>query len=231
MNIKEDFLNIIDHVKTTGHIYGTEDFAFYFYGLIKMIKPKVILELGTGYGATAFLAAHACKENGQGKIISFDDGSQWQENIPYEKFINEKIKEFNLTDYIDFKKTTLDLDRFDEIKHLEEVNVVFNDINAQPRYFFSMLNFLLPRINKEAYFFIDRGATFWPSFCAIELTLEKLNYGKIPRSLYHFIDDKEKFEQLIKKYKFSVQYVRKASKSDQDSFALIKIEEYDIQVA
>lgn len=230
MSIKEDFIKVVDHVKTTGHIYETGDFAFYFYGLIKMIKPQVILELGTGYGATAFLAAQACKENNQGKVISFDDGSQWQENVPYKKFIDEKIKDLNLSPYIDFRNQTLDLQKFEEIKELKEVNVVFNDINAQPRYFFSMLNFLLPRVNKETYFFIDRGATFWPSFCAIELTLEKLNLGKIPRSLYQFIDDPEKFESLVKKYKFSVQYVRKVSNSDQDSFALIKIEEYDIQV-
>ena len=108
--------------------------------------------------------------------------------------------------------------------------MIFNDINAQPRYFFSILNFLLPRVNKEAYFFIDRGATFWPSFCAIELTIDKLNYGKIPRSMYQFIENPEFFENLLKKYKFSVQYIKKDASSDQDSFAVIKIEEYDIQV-
>ena len=119
---------------------------------------------------------------------------------------------------------------FEGLKDLKEVNVIFNDINAQPKYFFSMLNFLLPRINKEAYFFIDRGATFWPNFCAIELSLEKLNYGKIPRSIYQFVENPEEFERLVKKYKFSVQYVKKDTKTDQDSFALIKIEEFDIQV-
>ena len=98
------------------------------------------------------------------------------------------------------------------------------------KYFFSILNFLLPRINKEAYFFIDRGATFWPNFCAIELSLEKLNYGKIPRSIYQFVENPEEFERLVRKYKFSVQYVKKDTKTDQDSFALIKIEEFDIQV-
>ena len=57
-----------------------------------------------------------------------------------------------------------------------------------------------------------------------------MNYGKIPRSMYTFIKDEEAFEKLIKKFKFSVQYVKKDTETDQDSFALIKIEEYDIQV-
>lgn len=226
----EHLYSIVKYVKEIGKIYETEGFSFYLYGLIKMIKPSLILELGTGYGATAFMAAQACKENGCGKVVTVDDGSQWTEVFNYSDFMHGKIKSFEIDNFINFQETKLNLLSFDELKHLREVNIVFNDIDASPRYFFSLLNFLLPRINKECYFFIDRGATFWPNYCAIELTLDKLNYGKIPRSLCQFIDDKSKFEDLIKKYKFTVQYVRKNSNSDQDSFALIKIEEYDIQV-
>jgi tRNA A58 N-methylase Trm61 len=230
MEEKDNFLNITKYVKQVGHIYETGDFSFYFYGLLKMIKPQVVVELGTGYGATAFLAAQALKENGKGKVISHDDGSQWQENYNYENFIGEKVKEFELAEQLDFRKKNLDLITLNELKDLKEINVIFNDINAQPKYFFSILNFLLPRINKEVYFFIDRGATFWPNFCAIELTLEKLNYGKIPRSIYQFVENAKEFEELIKKYKFSVQYVKQDTDSDQDRFAVIKIEEFDIQV-
>jgi hypothetical protein len=232
METKDTFISVSQYVKSVGHIYETQGFAFYLYGLIKMIKPSTILELGTGHGATAFLAAQACKENNQGKTISLDDGSQWPEDFDYATFMNQKISEFELNAYLDFRKVNLDLTTLAQLNDLKEVNIIFNDINAQPRYFFSILTWLLPRINKEAYFFIDRGATFWPNFCAIELTLEKLNLGKIPRSLYEFVaeEDKKSFFELVKKYKFSVQYVKKNTQTDQDSFALIKIEEYDIQV-
>ena len=232
MNTKDTFGDINQYVKSVGHIYETEGFAFYLYGLIKMTKPSVIVELGTGHGATAFLAAQACKENNQGKVTSLDDGSQWPEDFDYGVFMNQKIDEFQLSPYIDFRETELNLTTLEQINDLQEVNIIFNDINAQPRYFFSILTWLLPRVNREAYFFIDRGATFWPNFCAIELTLEKLNLGKIPKSLFEFVanENRELFAGLIKKYKFSVQYVKKNNQTDQDSFALIKIEDYDIQV-
>jgi len=129
----ENFYKVSKYVKEIGHIYETADFAFYFYGLIKMINPKVIIELGTGYGATAFLAAQACKERANGKVISYDDGSQWQENFDYENFMKDKILEFNLSAHLDFRKKTLDLLKFDELSDLKEVNVIFNDINAQPK--------------------------------------------------------------------------------------------------
>jgi len=46
---QDDFSNIVDYVRDTGKAYWTEGFSFYLYGLIKMIKPKMVVEFGTGY--------------------------------------------------------------------------------------------------------------------------------------------------------------------------------------
>lgn len=221
---------IVDHVKEVGEVYNTTGFAFYFYGLMKMIKPKLILELGTGYGATSFFAAHACKENAYGKVITYDDGSDWEEPLDYDSYINKKIVDLQISEYIDFRKEKVDLINIDKkLISLEEVSVIFNDVNVQPVYFFSLLAFLLPRTNKESYLIIDRAATFWPTYCALELTINNLNYGKIPKFMYQFIEDEDTFKNKLNKYKFSTQYIKKNTISDQDSFAVIKIEEYDIQ--
>ena len=60
-----------------GESYGTEDQALLFYSLTKMQAPLNVLELGTGFGVTAYWIAQAMKENGGGHIWSVDNGAHW----------------------------------------------------------------------------------------------------------------------------------------------------------
>lgn len=63
--------------KLVGGRYGSEAQSLLFYSLVKMHKPKNVLELGTGLGVTAFWIAQALSENGNGHIWTIDDGSHW----------------------------------------------------------------------------------------------------------------------------------------------------------
>jgi hypothetical protein len=56
-------------------------------------------------------------------------------DFDYEKFMDEKISEFQLSEHRDLRKN-IDLLTFEDLKELKEINIIFNDINAQPRYFF-----------------------------------------------------------------------------------------------
>ncbi len=47
-----------------GTAFGTEDFCLFLYSLIKLQTPRVIVELGTGLGASAFWMALAAKRTG-----------------------------------------------------------------------------------------------------------------------------------------------------------------------
>lgn len=60
-----------------GEAYGTEDQALLFYSLTKMQSPLNMLELGTGFGVTAYWMAQAMKENGGGHVWSVDNGAHW----------------------------------------------------------------------------------------------------------------------------------------------------------
>ena len=122
------------------------------------------------------------------------------------------------------------IDNLTSLNHLDEVNIVFNDIDCSPYYFFAILKWLIPRTKTASYFIIDRGATYWPNYCAMELSIEQLNSGKIPKVLYDIIDNKPQFQELIKRFKFSTQYVLKTVNqgSDQDSFAILKIEDCNV---
>ena len=80
--------------RLAGPVYGTESRSLFFYGLFRMIRPKRVLELGTGLGASAFLIAQAMEENGLGHLWSVDNGEQWSwashQNLP-ERFGAEPV--------------------------------------------------------------------------------------------------------------------------------------------
>src|SRR3546814_9559653 len=62
------------YTKDVGAGYGTEDFSFFLYALVKMHKPGRVLELGTGTGASSFWIARGLLENGSGSLLTIDDG-------------------------------------------------------------------------------------------------------------------------------------------------------------
>jgi hypothetical protein len=225
------FNNIINYTKSTDSHYSTGGFSFYLYGLIKMIKPQTVIELGTGVGTTCFLAAQGCKENNKGKVITVDSGAdKTASNFNVSKDFNNLKTQFELDNFLELRNLTLNLKDLTPLDDISEVSILFNDIDCSPHYFLTLLQWILPRVKNECYFIIDRGATYWPNYCAIELTLPQLNQGKVPDILLSMVNDGLKFEKLIRRFKFSVQYVLKDVEEDntQDSFAVIKIEDNNI---
>jgi hypothetical protein len=220
-------INIVDYANLTGSHYGTSGFSFYLYGLIKMIKPTLVLELGTGVGTTCFLAAHGCKENNKGIVITVDSGvDEPQSNFNLKTDFNNLKTKFELGNFLELRNIELDLKDLSALDDIKEVTILFNDIDASPHYFLTILSWLLPRIKNECYFIIDKGATYWPNYCVIELTLEQLNKGKIPEILLSLTDNQEHIKKLIQKFKFSVQHILKNvdDGDTQDSFSVVKIE-------
>jgi hypothetical protein len=224
-------VNIFEYVNSTGSHYGTSGFSFYLYGLIKMIKPTLVLELGTGVGTTCFLAAHGCKENNKGIVVTIDNGiDQPLSNFNLNTDFNNLKTKFELGNFLELRNIELDLKDLSGLNDIKEVTIMFNDINAGPHYFLTILSWLLPRIKNECYFIIDKGATYWPNYCIVELVVPQLNQGKIPKVLIDLLDNKQEFEELIKKYKFSIHHVIKNVEpgDTQDSFTVIKIEDNNV---
>ena len=56
-------------------LYGTENFNYFIYSLIKMDKPKTVVELGSGLGTTTLMMAQAIKENKIGILHTIAFGS------------------------------------------------------------------------------------------------------------------------------------------------------------
>ena len=201
--------------------YYTEDFSYYMYGLTKMTKPKVFVELGTGYGVTAFAVATAMKENGYGKVITLDDGSQ--NDMNYNKFINNKIEEFKL-DNIKFVNKTLN-GKLDDIEEFDvnDIGIVFNDINCHFDTLPVILAWLLPKKADECYLIIDRLASIPEYYEATRSFVNDLNSNKIPRRLIELSRNETMLIDAVKRTRFTLSHVRKVG-SKQDSFAILKME-------
>jgi hypothetical protein len=74
--------------------YEEYDYGSVFYGLIRAIKPLLVVELGTKAGYSAFYIAKALKENGKGKIHCYDLWEKYQYNSTPIKEAEDNLKEF-----------------------------------------------------------------------------------------------------------------------------------------
>ena len=197
--------------------YYTDDFAPYMYGLTKMTKPEVFVELGTGYGVTSFAVAKAMKENGFGRVITIDDGSQ---NEPdYFKYMDNKVKEY---DNVTFLNRTLngklqDIPEF----NVNNIGLVFNDINCHSDTLPVILAWLLPRKAEQCYLIIDRLASIPPFYAMAMDMVNNLNNNKIPPKLKELADTD--LTDIVSNTHFNLSYVKKVD-SKQDTFAILKME-------
>ena len=227
MNIK-----LLEYVNSTHSKYITGDFSHYLYGFVKMMKPKVVVEFGTGYGTTAFLTAQALKENIYGQLYTIDDGSFWDETVDYKTFIDEKVKEFELDVNLNFYSQSLDFTTFEPLNDLSNIEVLFNDIDCNPEYIVNTLAWLMPRIhkNKPCYFFIDGASTYWPSYSMLELLIKSLNEKNIPKKMLDFFGDDDELHKLMRNKVFTLVHFRKDEESAQNGFSMIKIEDKNVEI-
>ena len=223
---------LLDYVQSTHSKYITGDFSHYLYGFVKMIKPRVVVEFGTGYGTTAFLTAQALKENIYGQLHTIDDGSFWDETIDYKTFINEKIQEFELDVNLNFYPQTLNFTTFEPFNDLSNIEVLFNDIDCNPEYIVNTLAWLMPRMHKDkpCYFFIDGASTYWPAYSMLEMLIKSLNEKNIPKKMLDFFGDDELLHKLMRNKVFNLVHFRKDEDSAQNGFSMIKIENKNVEI-
>lgn len=236
MNHYEKFVNLKQFTDSVGPIYGTEDFAIYLYSIVKMTKPKTVLELGTGFGTTSLWVALALEENSVGKIYTIDDGSEWPKLESYkEKFknlyrenysdyIKNLFEQFELTNQIEFYNTKV------EKKKIENIDILFCDFSHSP---FSVVNLLvdyLPKMSENSFVFIDSASTYYSSYHTLESIVDIFNFGKIPKTFLDMVSplDRDKFYHRVMTSKFELTHIVENKDRAQNSTAQIKITPVDI---
>ena len=186
MNYYERFLKLKQFTDSVGPIYGTEDFGIYFYSVIKMMKPKSILELGTGLGTTMLWAAQALDENNQGKIHTIDNGSEWNYlkkardqmgeyfREDYLFYIENLIDSFNVRKFVEFHPIQIE-----EIQSDNPIDILFSDFAHGPSDVLKLLAEFLPQMNSYSKIYIDSASTHYGSYHTLEKVIDMFESGII----------------------------------------------------
>jgi predicted O-methyltransferase YrrM len=237
MNNYEKLIEIKKFSDKVGHYYGTEDFSIYLYSIIKMMKPKTVLELGTGLGISTLWAAIALEENKNGTIHTIDDGSDWSnfkvqkfffENYyrdSYHEYISNLISTFQFNDVIHFHH-----EKINEASEFDNLDIIFSDYSHSPYSVINLIAKFLPKMKEDSYIFIDSASTYYSSFHTLEAIVDNFNRGKIPKTLFELIspDDLEKFYSKVMNSKFELTHIIENKNRNQNSTAQIKISPIDI---
>jgi predicted O-methyltransferase YrrM len=84
--------------------YKDQSYKYFFYGLARVLKPQICVELGVLEGYSLFPTAYALKENGIGKIYGYDlFDSYAYRHEKYEKALS-RVSELQLNPFIDLHK-------------------------------------------------------------------------------------------------------------------------------
>ncbi len=157
--------NLKKYTDEIGYVYGSEDLCVHLYSWVKMIKPRQVLEFGTGLGASTLWINEAIKENGAGILHTIDDGSKFIEaaeivGLPqrsYEDYIVDLYNRFDIHDGVTFYRCLVE-DFYTEVgRHLgpSSVDMIFADYNHHPNTIEDLFDKYLTSLSEGSLVFID----------------------------------------------------------------------------
>lgn len=234
MNHYERFLKTKLFTDRVGPIYGTEDFGIYLYSVIKMMRPKNILELGTGLGTTMLWAAQAILENNEGIIHTFDDGSEWN----HLKNARDQMGEYFREDYLFYIENLIDSFeirkavefhpvRIEEIESEAPIDILFSDFAHGPSDVLQLLAEFLPQMNSYSKIYIDSASTHYGSYHTLEKVIDMLNQNTIPRSISERAKN-DTIRDIVNQSQFQLDHIVENKDRAQNSTTCITIQPYDV---
>lgn len=184
-----------------GPAYGSEDLCVLLYSIVRRERPRRVLELGTGLGVTSAWIAYALKENGAGRLVTIDNGSQfatsavqfiisrlsdsakqaipWVDGMTYEEFLNGVFEAASVKHFVDFRNADILLDALEA----SDLDMVFSDFRHAPSVCMDLLTYVLPRLSDNGSLFIDSASTDFASYLTLEHVVACINSGCIPAEL------------------------------------------------
>ena len=231
---------LLEYAQDLGPEYGTDISSIYLYAMVRMQRPDVVLELGTGLGTCAFFMAQALKENDRGHIWTVDDGSHWQttrENDGVRRRVDDTAPKYG--DYIRGQAGALGL--ADHLTLIEaklppypapnkSIDLLFSDFRHDPHGIIHLLATYLPIMSEASSIYIDSASTYYPSYLLLENLTAMFNRGTVPQ---HLLDaagqaNSSKLMELIPSRRFTLVHITEPAAREQNSMAWLKIEPHDL---
>jgi len=238
-------------IEYVGPSYGTVELSKFLSAIVEMQLPEVVVELGTGLGASAIWMAHALKRNGIGHLWTVDDGESFERRpqifadiVSYlrdnniatfapcgsQEYFTEIARAFEVQDYVTFIKSKL---RVHERGHFDSypfndkrIDLLFSDFAHGPSTVLSLLAHFLPRMSAASSMFIDSASTSWPTYLLLENVVSNLNHGIVPYELQARSD--ANLNGVMQNRRINLIHLTKKKGRNQNSTAWLKIEPVDV---
>ncbi|HET6976349.1 MAG TPA: class I SAM-dependent methyltransferase [Pyrinomonadaceae bacterium] len=232
--------------------FGTEDLSLFLYSLVRMHTPETIVDLGTGFGISAFWMALAAKKNQMGHVWTVDDfelfdkkKSAVEENIAglrksniialgddptAEEYYSQISSLFALDPYLTFIKSKIDLN---EVGHFNEypfagrpIDLLFSDFKHGGLSILELLGHFLPCMAVSSSIFIHSAPTSWSSYLLLEQLSSQFNAGKVPKLLQDFCS--LDLGEFVQRRRIILVHLTERKNRRQNSAAWLKIEPVDV---
>jgi hypothetical protein len=230
-----------------GSRFETELFSLFLYGLVRMQRPEVVVELGTGLGVSSLWMAQGVKENCLGHVWTVDHGNVYRQFGLPSRFLTAlrgagfaAYPKGSLKDHMDYLAKELQLSpwltlvervvRLEEDRHFESypfaerpIDLLFSDFDHAPDAVLKLLAHFLPRMAPASSILIHSAPTLWPTYLLLEKVVGQLNDGRVPRSI-----SCPGIRDLVRDRRFTLVHLTEPHKADQNGAAWLKIEPVDV---
>lgn len=237
-----------------GPVYGSEDLCMLLYSLVRREQPQVVVELGTGLGATTAWVASALKEIGHGHIYTYDNGSHFQdasvkaflsqltgplsefarlsEKGAYEDCMAWLFNRADVSDRVTFVKGDIDFHprAVEAVAQGKKIDLLFSDFNHAPKTIIQLLGAYLAHMNSTSAIYIDSASTYLPSYWMLDSLIKMLNAKRIPAVLRQGLDGEQHtaLKELVDTCSFQLVHLVEKTPRSQNSTAWIRISPDDL---
>lgn len=236
-----------------GELYGSEDICLLLYTLAKREKVEVAVELGTGMGVTSAWIAAAMRENGAGKIFTYDNGSHYQEHAHvkevlaslkgplselaslsqsanYKSFLQGLFDQAGVAEHVAFHQIEIGRPPVLEDLNGKPIDLLFSDFDHSPMMVQKIIGAFLPYMSPTSSIFVDSASTHLPTFYALNNMVAILQNMRLPKNMAELLSDSEILAalNLIGRSKFTLTHLVERRDRAQNSTAWIRIEPVDM---